>query len=475
MSTTAKAVSSNTVQTAYNVGINTLYSFSLKPQVMGELYDLYGKGLGLFDILYLASKTIDVKGHSQLIHSQGALERPVTLYGAISTGNAGANITFSIAEADFDDNSKAFLATNDVVFIPETYMGSTSSGPAKYQITGDDGGSEEAKVYTAKPFLSTYQITTEVPTATKLMVSGGNYAPGSQGAYPKSRGWYSDTFYTAIKRAAFQIEGGIQSDERYVDTMINGEKGMLTKASLEADFLLNSYMNDELFLGEVPTNTDLTMSTRESNSNAVYGTKGYWRHLVDGACSQEYVDNYEVANLTAVKDLFRSQGVINQKALFGMGSGLYSSLEDSGLEFLKEYSGGTNLMQTMGQMGVQFKAIQKNSILYQFVEIAQFDNPQKYGLSAYDWKNSGFIIPDEIAKVKMGDFNNEVVEISTVTLGYKNYNGEDRTRISGILGGVNGMGFRFVDTYDDVRGELLSEFMLIVAKINQHIKVTKAA
>jgi hypothetical protein len=192
--------------------------------------------------------------------------------------------------------------------------------------------------------------------------------------------------------------------------------------------------------------------------------------------SQQYDGNYAISNFDDVKDMFRSQGVINQAALFAVGSGLHRMVENSGLDFLKEYSGGTDLMRGLDGVGIEFKKILKNSILFSLVELATFDNPQTYGLAAYDWKNSGFIVPNEFGQAKMGDFGSETVTLSNLTLGNKNYNGEDRTRVSGVLAGVNGMGHRsFVDTYDDVRGELLTEFMLIATKRNQMIKVTQAA
>jgi len=310
MATTNQAVVSNTVTAGYNKNFNTIYDAMLKPQIFGELIDLYGHGLGIFDMIYFAGNTIDVKGHKQTVWSQGAIQKPITLLGEISTGGAGATITFKIATADYDANYKTYLATGDAILVPEAYMGSTSYGPAKYQITSQSGGTNDV-TYSAMPFLSTYQVTVAVPTTTKLMVTGGNYAPGSQGASSKSRGWTSVDYYTAIKRAAFLLEGSIQSDERWQDTLKNGEQGMFSKASLEADFLLTSHINDELFLGEEPNNTSLVMSNRESDSNTVYGTKGFWRHLDSNGCSQEYTDNYEISDFDDVKDVFRSQGVIN--------------------------------------------------------------------------------------------------------------------------------------------------------------------
>jgi hypothetical protein len=472
MATTSPTVKSNTVQAGYNQQFNSIYDAMLKPQVFGELIELYGKGLGIFDMLYFAGNTIDVKGHRQTVWSQGAIQKPITLEGAISTGSAGADITFEVADAEYDANGKTFLSVKDAILIPEAYMGTTSNGPAKYQVVSKSGTAPN-ETFTAKPFLSTYQVTVAVPDATKLMVTGGNYAPGSQGASPKSRGWYSEDYYTAIKRAAYHLEGSQQSDQRWQDELKNGEMGMFSKASAEADFLLTSHMNDELFLGEEPTNTTLTLPNREGDDNDVYGTKGLWRHLVSHGALQEYINQYAISDFDDVKDVFRSQGVINQAALFAVGSGLNRQLENSGLDFLKEFSGGTDLMQTMDQVGVQFRKIKKNSILYAIVELATFDNPQTYGLSSYDWKNRGFIVPNEFGQVKMGDASDSIT-LSNLTLGNKNYNGEDRTRVSGTLGGVNGMGYRFVDTWDDLRGELLAEFMLIAVKRNQMIRVEQA-
>ena len=475
MATTNKAVASNTVTAGYNKNFNSIYEAMLKPQVFGKLIDQYGQGLGVFDMLHFAKHTINVKGHKQTVFSQGALQKPITLLGEISTAGAGVAITFKIATSEYDANYKTFLAVKDAIFIPEDYMGDTSNGPAKYQISSKSGSTNDI-TYTALPFLSTYVLTSAVPTTTKLQVTGGNYAPGSQGASPKSRGWTDVDYFTAIKRRSFLLEGSQQSDERWQDELINGETGMFSKASVEADFFLTGDMNDELFLGEEPNNANLVLPNREADDNTIYGTKGFWRHLVSSGGFQEYTDNYEIADFDDVKDMFRSQGVINTAALFGMGSGLHRMIENSGLDFLKEFSGGTDLMMSMDSMGIKYKKILKNSILFTFVELATFDNPQTYGLTAYDWKNRGFIVPNEFGTVKMGEYETETVELSNLTLGYKNYNGEDRTRVSGILPGVNGMGYRsFVDTYDDLRGELLSEFMLIATKRNQMIRVQQAS
>ena len=110
MSTTNQAVQSNTVTAGYNSNFNSIYEAMLKPQVFGKLIDLYGKGLGIFDMIHFAGNTIDVKGAKQTVWSQGAIQKPITLLGEISTAGAGVDITFKIATGEYDANYKTYLA-----------------------------------------------------------------------------------------------------------------------------------------------------------------------------------------------------------------------------------------------------------------------------------------------------------------------------------------------------------------------------
>jgi hypothetical protein len=86
----------------------------------------------------------------------------------------------------------------------------------------------------------------------------------------------------------------------------------------------------------------------------------------------------------------------------------------------------------------------------------------------------GFIIPDTEVTLR-NSMESAPFTLKNLTLGFKNYNGEDRTRIVKILPGVtsigDGGGNIAVDTFDDSRGEILSEFMVIFNKVNQAILV----
>lgn len=477
-STTAATLGSLRVQAGYNAKFDSLYNSMLKPQTWGELIKRYGKGIGLHDLLYFAERTAPVKAHSTTLFEEGAPDRLITVgLSGISTALAGANISVSLAAADFDTNGKAFLAVGDSIIIPPKYLtvdGAATYEPKHYQVVSADTGSTTSKVYTCTPLDSTVALAVAVPASTQLKVTGGNYAPGAAGANAKSTGWYSKTYYTSIKKAKWHVEGSSQSNERYFENLKGGGTGIFTRATMEADFDLTKAINDEILIGEVPDN--LTQSNRDSDSNTVYGTMGLWPTMNSYGSKQFYTAPYGMADFDAIKDLFLSQGVINSNAVFGVGSKLNEYIENSGLEFLKDYSGGTDLMRSFNSMGIEFKYIKKNSIQFQLQEIASFSDPTSFGASAYYFKEAGFIIPDVDVTVRsdMGDAST-ALKLKNLRLGYKSYNGENRTRVAKYTPGmadIAGVGGNIaVDSYDDISGHLLSEFALFVLKPNQMIRV----
>ena len=254
--------------------------------------------------------------------------------------------------------------------------------------------------------------------------------------------------------------------------MRNGQTGMYTLASLIADFTLDAAISDELLMGVVPDN--LTQTDFGGVARTVYGTQGLWPHLVQGGMLQEYIEDYAISDFDDVAEGFESQGVLSKYATFCMGGDLYRGLENSGLEFITEFSGGTDLMKNMGELGIEFRRIKKNGIDFAVVKLDTFSNPFTYGLAAYNWKKFGFIVPSEYAMVKNVN-GSDAVELSNLTLGYKNYNGENRRRVFGLLNGMAGISNApVVTSFDEVKGEFLSEFALIANKVNQMIMVTKA-
>lgn len=476
------SVSSPTVVSNTSVGgltaqWSSLYNLVLTPQIWGEVIQQYGGLLELFEFLNFSGSTVDVAGETKTVFTKGSFERPLHLDAAIATAVAGAPITITIATTDYDSGGHTFVtAGKDKVMIPAEYC--TISGvkcktPQWYQFSavGASGATS-----TAYPLDALTLLAVQVPATAVLMVSGGNYAAGSQGATPKRDGWSSDSFRTAIKKSAWGVEGSVPSSERYVDKLKGGGMGMFSDATIRADFELNSSINDELILGQevTQTNAAIKQSNRYSEAAAVRGTKGLLNHLNDDGMKLYYASTFTTPDFDLVKALFNSQGMTDNKADFWMGSDLYRFVENSSLDFIKEYSGGTDLMRTYDEMGFGIKRILKNGITFDFHELSSFSNPVKLGLTAYNMAKTGFIVPSSYVAARTGM---DVPEgrMKNLILGHKNYGGENRTRMMGFLNGMNGMvqipGNNIADSYDSVEGHITSEFMLISLKNNQNILV----
>ncbi len=477
MSTISKpAIQSNTNNARYGYSFDSIYNTMLKPQIYGEYIKYYGKGVGLLEMAYLAGNTINLAGPSKTVWEEGSLTKLVKLNGAIATKGAGIDITFSLDAAEFDANDAGYLNTHDIIVIPAEYIeegGVPATIPHIYQVTENDGGAGAAKIYTAKPHLVTSELAIAVPDDTELMVSGGDYALESAGGYGKSSGWYSRTFYNSIKKHDWSIGGGTQSNERYYEELKGGGTGILTKLTMEADYFLDKYINDEIFLGTGVTNTTLTMANRNATAIPVAGTVGVLRHLEQRAMRQYYTAAYQMSDFDDLKELLQSQGVTERNVAFLMGSSLYKQVENSGLDFIKEFSGGTDLMKTLGDINVAFKSINKNGVYTMFKELPSLSDPTAYGAEAFNdyFKDFGMIIPEVDVTVKGSLESPESFKLRNLTLGFKSYGTENRTRIVKDIPSMASQGGVAVDSYDDSRGSMLTEFGLIMNKVNQMVMI----
>lgn len=473
---TPGTISSNTNNQRYGYSFDSIYNTMLKPQIYGDYIKYYGKGVGLLEFLYLTGSTINIAGETKTVWEEGSLTKLVKLNGAIAAVAAGADITFSLDAAEFDANHARYVNINDIIVIPAEYIeegGVPATIPHLYQIISEDAGVDDAKVFTARPLLITSELAIAVPDDTELMVTGGNYALESQGGGVKSSGWYSRTFYASIKKHDWAIGGGTQSNQRYYEELRGGGSGMLSKESMEADYYLDKYINDDLWLGTGVTNTTLTMANRNLVNIPVAGTVGFLRHLEQRAMRQFYTAAYQMSDFDDIKELLQSQGVTERTCAFLQGSSLYRQVENSGLDFIKEFSGGTDFMKTLGEINVAFKAVNKNGVYTVFKEMPSLSDPTAYGAEAFNdyFKDLGVIIPEVDVTVRGTMESPAGVKVKNLVLGYKGYNGELRSRVVKEIPSMASTGGLAVDSYDDTRWSSLSHYMLIALKVNQMILV----
>ena len=471
---TTQALLSNTIgDGVYGAQWNTIYDAMNVPQIWKELVKYYGPNIGLLEFAVMNGATVPIAGATKTVWEEGSLVKLVKLHGEIAITGEDTNITFSLDAAEFDANHRSYLEVGDQVVIPAYYLeddGAQALKPEMYQVLSYDAGEDEARIYTAFPLLDDIAIAIAVPDDTELMVKPGNYANGVASGQPKSSGWYSRTFHNSTVKADMEIEGSIQSNEKYYEKLQGGGSGVFSKASIEMDFFLSKAINDEIFMGSGVTNV-VTQATRNGSLNTITGTVGLLKHMVDRANLQYYTTAYQSTDFDDVKDILISQGVANRDVTFFMGSTLYQFVENSNLDFIKEFSGGTDFAKTLRDIDVEFLTVKKNGVVFTFKELPSLSDPTSYGAASFDGyhKELGFIIPDVDVTVRGSMEAPSTVKLKNFSLGFKNYNGENRTRIIKDIPGVAnvGAGSLAVDTFDDWRMTGLSEFSVIFNKVNQ--------
>jgi hypothetical protein len=468
--------------------LQSLYAFEKKPQVWRKIYKQYGHLFDVFDWIDLMGDTIDLKGDTMDVFEQYAYERPITIgTGGIATGATGATITFTLAATDYDANNNGPLNPQSDILIPGSYCADTSQDYL-YLVTGDDGGVGAAKIYTAIPHLkagtnfAAARITTAIPAGTQLMIGGDEWGTGTDQPKGLTNGSLKHSYYTTISKATFDMEGGLQYQENYLDNVpLRGGKGVgrFNAATTQYEFDLNRKINYKIWLGQENDNTGLTMTNSYGNSVAIKAQRGFLQWLQKLALKKTYSDKFEVIDFDDIKPLMISVGVSAQEMLFGMGDLLYVNMENSGYNFIKENSSATDVMKKLDEVGLDFRIFTKQNFRFILKEFGNLSNPNGMGLTAYAerYRSMGFIVPMGENEVTIRGAAANVdgkVKISSLMMGYPQHNGESRQRVVGYLNGMTGQMFPIVQSTDTLKGMMLSEFMFIPTGVQKMVLVNKA-
>lgn len=465
----------------------SLYAFEKVPQVWKKIYKQYGHLFDVFDFIDLMGETIDIKGDTLKVFEQYAYERLITLgTGGISSGSTGDDITFYLDSTDYDSLGNGPLIVGSSILIPGAYCADSSQDYA-YRVMSTSGTGASTQ-YTAKPHnkagtnFSAAHITSSIPAGTKLMIAGDSWGLGTDQPKGLTNASYQREYYTMLSKSSFDMAGGLLYQENYLDDVpLKGGKGVgrFNAASVQQEFDHNRKINYNIWLGQEADNTTFVMNDAYGNSVPIKAQRGFLQWLKFLALKKTYSDKFEVADFDDIKPLMISVGVSAQEMLFGMGDVLYSNLENSGYNFIKENSSATDIMQRLDEVGLDFQIFRKQNFRFILKEFGNLSNPNGMGATAYSerYRSMGFIVPmgENPVTIEGGGPNvDKKVKISSLMIGYPNYNGESRARVIGYLNGMTGQNLPIVTSTDTVKGMMLSEYMFIPTGVQKMVLVTKA-
>ena len=447
----------------------------------------FGKGFQIFDWLQIPGQTVNIKARNLTNRTDQAVEKAsqLTAAGMAFAGHvAGAARTFILHANEYLDGdgataSSPYLRVGDTVYVDPLYT--NKDVPTQWYVTVVGASGANTTIY---PLDITVTQTVNVPGSSYFMVGPHLQGIGTGQAAARKNGTTQDTFSTAITDETAHIKGGVNAEKLYRNDLDKSGKATLwSKAQIEAEFTHNSGIDKEIFMGQVNTNTSVAIAAdSDSNNQAVRGTQGLWHWVEADGMEQAYAGSYDLAYFDQIKEYLRSQGVTDTTVATLCGSNLYKQIENTVLDFIKAYSGGSDLMTGYASVGANVQEFKKNGITHQLCEVVSFDNANTYGVLDNYFRDAGLVIPKSLATVSssgydMGDaYGNSAgdkIKIPNVALGYLNNNGENRQRMIGPVAGVNGFGIPFTNQYDEVKMFLKTEFALIVALQNQMLKIVK--
>lgn len=464
------------VEGNYSAQWLSLHSDHLRPQYLPELYKLYGRRFDALDMLWMTQKKGTVMTRNLKLWEENNIKPAITLNGAINTGAVKADITFKISAADYDTNGNPAVRIGQTVYIPAAYQPSGVNVQANYQVVSRSGSAGDY-TFTARPFLATAQIATQVPTATKLSLGAIQFAPGTGLPEGMTQAKYQRNFSTAILKERLTVEGGFFSQEQWTPIYDgNNLVGYANKLLNDVEFRLDDQLNEYLMFGQANGNTALVGTSQAGGSNAVLSGTGLWNAMDSLAQPLWYTNGFEVSDVLRAKKLFESQGSMYDEVLFPMGSDIHDDIFRSVQSEIREYSSGTDLLKNMTDYGFTPRAVTQNGVTVIPVPLASFTNPNGMGNPVYGHSYDGFMMPTSKAKVSMKTATGDkTVMINHAQLHFLGSPVENRTRVLGDYNGISGMQGVVTNQYDIKTWGMLTEPMLVYTNLNQCIIVRKEA
>ena len=475
------AFSSTQQVRGYDSSITSLYDI-LPKQVIPQLYKQFGKAMGEFEFLMLASQdgngnNIALKNRTINHYEEQANQRVVTLGANISTGAAGANIVFTANAADYDSQNHRPLREGDSIIIPKQYQPS-AVGEVRQYVVMSIANTGASSAYTCSPLKADAEIDTLVPSGTELMIANTVYAEGTGQPDGRATTLVERTHSTIISKETKLIEGGMKALETYESNLKNGFPNYEARALAELEFELSDQQNSAIWIAQENDNS-VQQTTNSSGAKDVRSGKGIWTWANELAQQKNYIGNFLIDDFEDIKGLFESQYVISQEVLLMTGSNLYNQIESAGLDFIKEFSGGSDLLRmyndTLSLVGMPYQKIKKNSFTYCHMQSMSLTNPNRFGNDSYDFTNTGLAIP--IGTTKVNYDSSQPMKASYIPylgIGFLNNNGSNRTRIIDTVAGVNGESRAANNQYDETSVYALSEYAVIAAEVNKWVKIEKA-
>lgn len=428
----------------------------------------YGLGSYFMDFLQMADYTTTITNRNPKIFEILEWENTCKVGTEIAvSAAAGDPISFDIHADDIDSVGQLPVQVTDGLVIPGYYEANGRN--AIYVIIDITGTTVTAEPLSADgTSIAASEVAIAIPVGTilKIHASYHGYGTGQPKGYNSVRAIRE--YSTQIVKTSMNYEGGIQAIKwREIQTE-SGTNSAWMEGQEIAESKHSKKIDDILFLGELNDNSALTEASQFGGTNKRAAAKGLWNWGEEAGQDLTYAGTWEASDLYDYKDLAISQNITAREILFPQGPDLGRMIEESNLDWIKSFSGGSDLFRTAFEIGINVKSFFANGYHFLFQELKSFSNPLRWGNKEYDFTKYGLMIPNGMETYEI---DGKMERHPQLVIAYLSYMGEDRTRIVRVVDGMSGRNSFAVNEYDGSNLWMLSEFAPLIYRPNQIVRV----
>jgi hypothetical protein len=433
--------------------ISSVWDSRLDTGYIGDI-KRYGVADQFLTFLRMPDREFTLTTRKPKFFEQLPLQADVKLNAAIAVSSAGDPLSL-VVHTDDRDNGRVPIKVADSIIIPGAYT--TSGDDEQYTITAYNSSTYTA---TLTPHVATNQVATEIPASTVLKIHGsyhGHQTDQPEGMFTKR---VERSYTVGYCKTTAKLGGGVQSLKWLEVEMNDGSNGFVEENQYLAEFQHDKKLDDMIFYSQAITNASLTETDAlEGGSVIRQASKGIWNYGLDDGQTLSYSGVWDVGNYYDYKDLALSQLLATREIQHLYGYDLSRQIEQSGLDFIQTYSGGTDLFMN-GGLGIDVKYFQLDGFTFQLKEIESFRNAIGFGNREYSFSKSGIMLPVDVAEA---EYSGSMEQHPTIMMGYM----KDRKRVIGIINGMTGLPFQVNQTADYASWNFNTEYSLIVLRPNQ--------
>ncbi len=423
------AANAGTLASNNIVNVASLYDWATTPNIAEAFYNKYGEQSARL-LMELAGRTFAVKGNYpfQAHENDNRLHKAIKTDGSDGTasqsGGAGNAITFKLSEDDIDENGNypvqvgqsAWIEQSDGS-IPELFVNSVA-------VNSGDGTTSADVDIELKPFQSV--TLDDIPQGSTVILGPSNAAENTGQPDPETSQMFTRSFYPFEAKATAELTSDAMNQEYWFEKQVGGFASYYNKHFLETEGRMN-IREDLKFWGGEENDNSLTLTDADSNGASVHSSKGLYHWVDELGGKLDYGPDFSEEYLDEIETYMESYHVTTKNFALMGGSGLGRKLNKTGLEFIKQYSSGTDFVDAMfgGNNEVaakaNIKALQYGDITIAFQPLSILNDQTMFG--SYQ-NNTGILFPlSNVTDPRSGDvFDN-------IALGYEQKGDSNLKRI----------------------------------------------